>query len=67
MLSVTKNSFHTHFQYSARAMTQPQIRDSCANGMAGIPSAAFVFDKDLVCELEIKDFSDTEGILLHKE
>ena len=37
------------------------------HGMAAIPSAAFVFDKDLVCELEIKDFLDTEGILLHRE
>ena len=48
-------------------MTQPQLRDSCANGMADIPSAVFVFDEDLVCELEIKDFLDTEGILLHRE
>jgi len=30
--------------------------------MAGIPSAAFVFDNDLATELEIKDFSETEDI-----
>ena len=29
-------------------------------GMADIQSAAFVFDEDLVCKLEIEDFSDTE-------
>ena len=63
MLSVTKNSFHIYFQYSAQAMTQAQIRDSCAARMADIHSAVFVFDEDLACELEIKDFLDTEGIL----
>jgi len=30
--------------------------------MAGIPSAAFIFDNDLATELEIKDFSETEDI-----
>lgn len=30
--------------------------------MAGIPSAAFVFDDDLATELEIKDFSETLDI-----
>ena len=30
--------------------------------MADIPSAAFVFDEDLACELETEDFLYTEGI-----
>ena len=64
MLSVTENSFHINFQYSARAMTQAQIRDSCAGRMADIHSAVFVFNEDLACQMEIKDFLDTEGILL---
>ena len=42
-------------------MTQAQLHNSRATGMADIPSAAFVLDEDLACELEI---SNTEGILL---
>ena len=61
MLSVTKYSFQVCFRYSARAMTQAQLHNSRATGMADIPSAAFVLDEDLACELEI---SNTEGILL---
>ena len=40
-------------------MTQVELRNSCNAGMADVLSAAFVFDKDLVCKLEIEDFSDT--------
>ena len=32
--------------------------------MADIPAAGFVFDEDLACQLEIENFSDTDGILL---
>ena len=45
-------------------MTQAQLHNFRAAGVADIPSAAFVLDEDLACELEIEDFSDTEGILL---
>ena len=31
--------------------------------MPEIPSATFIFDEDLACELEIEDFSDTEGAM----
>ena len=41
-------------------MTQAQLRNSHIAGMADIPSVAFVFGKDLLCELEIEDFSYTE-------
>ena len=43
---------------------QAQLHNSSAAGVADIPSAAFIFDKDLACELKVEDFSDTEGILL---
>ena len=43
-------------------MTQAQLRNSHAAGMADIPSVVFIFGKDLLCELQIEDFSDTEGI-----
>ena len=56
MLSVTK--------YSARAMLQAHLHNSCAAGMTDIPSAAFVFDNDLACGPEIEDFSNAEGVLL---
>ena len=42
-------------------MTQVQLCNSHAAGMADIPSVAFVFGKAFLCELEIEDFSDTEG------
>ena len=45
-------------------MKQVQSCNSCNAGMADVPSAAFVFDEDLVCKLEIEDFLDTYGILL---
>ena len=45
-------------------MTQAQLHNFCAAGMADMPSAAFMFDEDLVCQLEIEDLSDTEDILL---
>ena len=32
--------------------------------LMALPSAAFVFNKDLACQLKIKDLSDIEGILL---
>ena len=38
-------------------MTQTQLHTA---GMADILSAAFVFDEDLACQLEIEDLSDTE-------
>ena len=44
-----------------RAMTQAQLHTA---GMADIPSAAFVFDEYLACQLEIEDLSDTKVILL---
>ena len=61
MLGVTKHSFQI---YSALAMTQAQWHNFYAAGMADVPSAAFMFNKDSVCELEIEDLSDTEGVLL---
>ena len=48
-------------------MTQVQLHNSCDTffvGMAHISSAAFVFNEDLACKLEITDSLDTEGILL---
>ena len=45
-------------------MMQVQLHNFRATGMADILSAVFVFDEDLACELEIKDFLDTEAILL---
>ena len=56
MLSVSKYSFKFIFGFT-RAMAQYRWN-------ADIPSAAFVFDEDLACQLEIEDLSDTEGILL---
>ena len=60
VLSVTKYSFQIYFRFQ-RAMTQAQLHTA---GMADILSAAFVFDEDLVCQLEIEDLSNTKGILL---
>ena len=48
-------------------MTQVQLHNSRATGMADILSAAFVFDKDLACQLEIEDLLDTEGVYCHRE
>ena len=48
VLSVSKYSFQIYFQYSACTMMQAQLRNSSATGMADIPSAAFVFNEDLV-------------------
>ena len=42
-------------------MTQAQLHTA---GMGDIPAAVFVFDKDLVCQPEIEDLLDTEGVLL---
>ena len=42
-------------------MTQAQLHTA---GLADILSAAFVFDENLACQLEIEDLSDTEGIIL---
>ena len=42
-------------------MTQAQLYTA---GMGDIPASAFVSDKDLVCQLEIEDLLDTEGVLL---
>ena len=41
-------------------MTQVQLHTA---GIADIPSAAFIFDEGLACQLEIKDLFDT-GVLL---
>ena len=60
MLSVTKYSFQIYF----RLHTCNDASVIHTTGMADIPSAAFVFDEDLVCQLEIEDPLDTEGILL---
>ena len=37
-------------------MMQAQLHNSCATAMADILSAAFVFNKDLACKLEIKKY-----------
>ena len=58
MLSVTVFKFISGF---TRGMMQAQLHTA---GMADIPSAAFVFDENLACQLEIESLSDTEGILL---
>ena len=58
MLSVTVFKFISGF---TRGMMQAQLSTA---GMADIPSAAFVFDENLACQLEIESLSDTEGILL---
>ena len=42
-------------------MTQAQLHSA---GMGDILAAVFVFDEDLVCQLEFEDLSDTEGVLL---
>ena len=52
--------FKVYSRYSARAMTQVKLHNSHAAGMADIPSAVFIFNEDLACQLEIKDFSYTE-------
>ena len=62
MLSVTKYSFQIYFwlhTYNDASAIAYHIA-----WMADIPSAAFVFDEDLACQLEIEDLSDTEGILM---
>ena len=45
-------------------MMQVQLHSSRATAIPDILSAAFVFNEDLACKLEIKDFWNTEGILL---
>ena len=52
--------FKLYSRYSARAMTQVKLHNSHATGMADIPSAVSVFNEDLACQLETKDFSYTE-------
>ena len=42
-------------------MMQAQLH---TGGMADILAAAFVFDEDLACQLEIEDLLDTKDILL---
>ena len=42
-------------------MMQAQLHNSCVTAIANILSAAFVFNKDLACKLEIKDFLNTES------
>ena len=42
------------------------LHNSCATlfaRIAEIPHAVFVLDKNLACELEIENFSDTEGAI----
>ena len=60
MLRVTKwVKFISSF---TRAMMQAHMHTP---GMADISSAAFVFDEDLACPLEIEDLSDTEGTCIY--
>ena len=54
MLSVTKYSF----QNIISGIQHMQLHSFHATFLAEILSAAFIFNEDLTCELEIKDFSE---------
>ena len=54
MLSVTKYSFQNFIS----GIQHMQLHSFHATFLAEILSAAFIFNEDLVCEVEIKDFSE---------
>ena len=54
MLSVTKHSFQNFIS----GIQHMQLHSFYAMFLAEILSEAFIFNEDLVCELEIKDFSE---------
>ena len=54
MLSVTIYNFQIYFQLSACAMIQAELHNSSVAGMADIPSAEFIFNKDQACTLDVE-------------
>ena len=54
MLSVTKHSFQSFIS----GIQHMQLHIYHATFLAEILSGAFIFNEDLACELEIKDFSE---------
>ena len=54
MLSVTKYSFQNFIS----GIQHRQLHSFHGTFLAEILSAAFIFNEDLACELEIKDFSE---------
>ena len=54
MLSVTKHSFQNFIS----GIQHMQLHSFHATFLAEILSAVFIFNEDLACELEIKDFSE---------
>ena len=54
MLNVTKHSFQNFIS----GIQHMQLHSFYPTFLAEILSAAFIFNEDLACELEIKDFSE---------